>query len=64
MRSIIKPSGHIQGLSSLQFLDRREVVVHKPKTLAGQYLCSRFPIPPGHADLVASLMGLGPGADR
>ena len=35
------------------------VVVRKPETRAGQYLRSRFPVPPGHADLIAALAGLG-----
>jgi hypothetical protein len=52
-----------QGLSGLQLLnDWRAVVVHKPETRAGRYIISRFPVPPGHADLIASLAGLG--ADR
>ena len=47
-------------LSALQLSDWRRVVVNRPATRAGQYLRSRFPIPPGHADLVAALAGLGP----
>ena len=64
MHRSIKTSGQIQGLSSLQLLDRRAVVVHKPTTRAGQYLCRRLPVPPGHADLIAALAGLGSAVDR
>jgi len=38
------------------------VIVRKPETRAGQYLRSRFLVPPGHADLIADLAGLGTGA--
>jgi len=31
----------------------------KPETRAGQYLCRWLPSPPGHADLIAALAGLG-----
>jgi hypothetical protein len=50
----------IQGLSGPPLLnDWRAVVVRKPETRAGRYICSRFPVPPGHADLIAALAGLG-----
>ena len=39
------------------------VVVRKPETRAGQYLYRRLPIPPGHADLIAALAGLGLAVD-
>jgi hypothetical protein len=35
------------------------VVVRKPETRARQYLRLGFPVPPGHADLIADLAGLG-----
>jgi hypothetical protein len=54
----------IQLLSGLTLLDWRVVVVHKPTTKAGWYISSRFPIPPGHADLIASLAGLGSAVDQ
>jgi hypothetical protein len=53
-----KPNPKIQGLP--QLIDNwRPVIVHKPETRAGRYIISRFPVPPGHADLIASLAGLG-----
>ncbi len=58
MHTDSKTGSQIQGLP---LFDWRAVVVRKPETRAGQYLLSRFPIPPGHADLAAGLMGLGPG---
>jgi hypothetical protein len=49
-----------QGLSGVPLLsDWRAVVVHGPETRAGRYIISRFPVPPGHADLIAALAGLG-----
>jgi hypothetical protein len=30
----------------------------KPEPRAGQYLCRRLSIPPGHANLIAALAGL------
>jgi hypothetical protein len=54
-----QPDLHEQGFSNLPFDDWRTVVVHKPATRAGRYISSRFPVPPGHADLIASLAGLG-----
>jgi hypothetical protein len=59
-----KSGVHIQGLSGLPLFDWRTVVVSKPATRAGQYLRSRFPMPAGHADLIAGLAGLGSRADR
>jgi hypothetical protein len=56
-----KTGSQIQGLP---LFDWRAAVVHKPETRAGQYLRSRFPVPPGHADLIAALAGLGSAADR
>lgn len=56
-----KADSKIQGPSGLPLFDFRVVVVHKPATRAGKYLCRRFPIPPGHADLIADLAGLGNG---
>jgi hypothetical protein len=54
----------IQKLSGLPLFDWRTVVVHKPATRAGRYISSRFPIPPGHADLIAALAGLGASEGR
>jgi hypothetical protein len=34
-------------------------MVRRPETRAGRYVISRFPVPPGHADLIAALAGLG-----
>lgn len=53
-----------QELSGLPLFDWRCAVVRKPSTRAGQYLRSKFSVPPGHADLIASLAGLGAAADR
>jgi hypothetical protein len=58
-----QPDLHEQGFSKKSLLnDWRGVIVHKPETLAGRYIISRFPVPPGHADLIAYFAGLG--ADR
>jgi hypothetical protein len=54
----------IQGLSGLPLGDWRTVVVHKPETRAGRFISSRFPVPPGHADLIAALAGLGSAVDQ
>jgi hypothetical protein len=51
-------------VSGLPLFDWRTVVVHKPETSAGRYISSRFPVPPGHADLIAALAGLGSRAER
>jgi hypothetical protein len=51
----------IQGISQL-IENWRPIIAHKPETRAGHYIISRFPVPPGHADLIAFLAGLG--ADR
>jgi hypothetical protein len=56
MRTDSKTGSQIQGLP---IFDWRTVVVRKPETRAGQYLCRRFPIPPSHADLIAAFAGLG-----
>jgi hypothetical protein len=61
MHTITKTGGQIQGLP---LFDWRAVVVRKPETRAGQYLCRRLPIPSGHADLIAALAGLGSAVDR
>ena len=42
----------------------RRPIDFKPTTRAGQYLCRRLRIPPGHADLIAALAGLGSAVDR
>lgn len=60
MHTHSKISDQIQGLP---LFDWRAAVVHKPATRAGQYICRRFPVPPGHADLIAALAGLGSGVD-
>jgi hypothetical protein len=54
----------IQGLSGLPLFDWRLVVVHRPATCAGRYVSSRFLVPAGHADLIASLAGLGSAVDQ
>ena len=59
-----KLEANIQGLSGLPLFDWRTVVVRKPATRAGQYLRSRFPVPAGHADLLAALAGLGSAVER
>ena len=59
-----KPDLKIQGLSGPLLTDWRTIVVHKPTTRAGRYIISRFPVPTGHADLIAALAGLGSEADR
>ncbi len=59
-----KPDLKIQGLSGLPLGDWRTVIVHKPETRAGRFISSRFPVPPGHADLIAALAGLGSEADQ
>ena len=61
MHADSKTDGQIQGLP---LFDWRAAVVHKPTTRAGQYLCRRLPIPPGHADLIVALAGLGSAVDR
>jgi hypothetical protein len=62
--TLSKPDLKIQGLSGLPLFDWRTVVVYKPATRAGRYISSRFPVPPGHADLIAALAGLGSVADQ
>ena len=64
MNTHTKSDATIQGLSGLPLFDWRTIVVHKPATRPGQYLHRRFLVPPGHADLIAALAGLGSGADR
>lgn len=54
----------IQDLSGLPLFDWRTAVVSKPATRAGQFLLSRYSLPPGHADLIAALAGIGTGAER
>jgi len=61
MHADSKTGGQIQGLP---LFDWRAATIRKPETRAGQYLRSRFPIPPGHADLIAALAGLGSAVDR
>lgn len=61
MKTTTISHGNIQRLSGLPLFDFRAVVVHKPATRAGRYLLTRFRVPPGHADLIASLAGLGSG---
>ena len=63
MHNYSKPNTAIQDLSGLPLFDWRAVVVCKPVTRAGLYISYRFPVPPGHADLIATLAGLGSGAD-
>ena len=58
-----KSDAHIQALSGLPLFDWRAAIVRKPSTRAGRFLQSRFPVPPGHADLIADLAGLGGRAD-
>lgn len=53
-----------QGLSGLPLFDWRNAVVRKPATKAGQYLLSRYSLPPGHADLIAALAGIGGVTER
>ena len=60
MNTHSKIDPNIQALG-LTLFDWRAAVVHKPATRAGQYLRRRFPVPPGHADLIAALAGLGGG---
>jgi hypothetical protein len=57
-----KSERELQGLSSLPLFGWR-ATVRKPATRAGRFIGARFPIPAGHADLVAALAGLGSGAD-
>jgi hypothetical protein len=59
-----KPEPKLQGLSGLPLFDWRPVVVRRPATRAGRYISSRFPIPPGHADLIAALAGFGSAVDQ
>jgi hypothetical protein len=51
-------------IQQLSLFDWRAAIVHKPSTRAGQYLSSRFPIAPGHADLIAALAGLGSAVEQ
>ena len=60
MQTDSKTGSQLQGLP---LFDWRAVVVRKPETRAGQYLYRRLPIPPGHADLIAALAGLGSAVD-
>ena len=63
MHTHSKPNPTIQGPSGLPLFDWRVAVVHKPATRAGRFLQSRFAVPPGHADLIAALAGLGSAGD-
>ena len=54
----------LQGLSGLPLFDWRAVVECKPVTRAGRYIGSRYPIPSGHADLIATIAGLGSAVDQ
>lgn len=63
MHTHIRSTDKVQTLSGVSLADFRAVVVHKPATRAGRFLVSRFRVPPGHADLIAALAGLGPGGD-
>jgi hypothetical protein len=57
----IKQPNEIQQLSPFH---RMAAVVRKPTTRAGQHIRARFPVPPGHADLIAALAGLGSAVDQ
>jgi len=59
-----KPPVKIQQLSGLPLFDWRAAIVNKPTSRAGLYISSRFPVPPGHADLIATLAGLGSAVDQ
>jgi len=59
-----KSASKLQGLSGLPLFDWRAAVVCKPATRAGQYITTRFRVPPGHADLIATLAGLGSAVDQ
>jgi hypothetical protein len=59
-----KSESKLQGLSGLPLFDWRAVFVRGPSTRGGRFICSRFPVPPGHADLIAALAGLGSAVDQ
>lgn len=62
MKKHNKSERKLQGLSGLPLFDWR-AAVRRPATRAGRYIDARFPVPAGHADLIAALAGLGSGAD-
>ncbi|WP_426531775.1 hypothetical protein [Bradyrhizobium sp. McL0615] len=64
MNTNTKPPVKIQQLSGLPLFDWRAAVVNKPTTLAGRYIRSRFSVSPSHADLIATLAGLGWAVDQ
>jgi hypothetical protein len=57
-----KSEQKLQGLSGLPLFDWR-AAVRGPATQAGRFIRSRYPVPAGHADLIASLAGLGSGVE-
>ena len=57
-----KSEQELQGLSSLPLFEWR-AEVRRPATRAGRYIGARFPVPAGHADLIAALAGIGSGVD-
>lgn len=58
-----KAESKLQGLSGLPLFDWRAAIINKPTSRAGRYISSRFPVPAGHADLIAALAGLGSAVD-